>query len=135
MKKHNGNGVKFRGKPKEQLYAYISKNPITGCWIWEGALFRQSGYGQICNKALDKSPTTAHRASWQIHNGPIPEGKMVLHKCDVRRCVNPEHLYVGDNADNMKDRSERGRVHQRRFSCIGTPYKSDYSTFHDCIVL
>ena len=110
------NGVQYRGKPKEQLYDNIVKNPTTGCWLWQGAIFKTSGYGQFNNRALQKCPTTAHRASWEIHNGPIPEGKMVLHKCDIRLCVNPEHLYTGNNSDNMIDRSKRGYVHQMRLN-------------------
>lgn len=106
------NGVEFRGKPREQLYAKISKNEITGCWNWVGALFKVSGYGQFSNKALT-TLTTAHRASWLLHNGPIPEGLLVCHKCDNRKCCNPDHLYLGTNSQNMIDRSKRGYVHQR----------------------
>lgn len=116
MSEHRGNGVKYRGKPKKQLMDQISKNPTTGCWTWMGALFQGSGYGQFSNRMLAKSPTTAHRASWEIHKGPIPEGKMILHKCDNRKCVNPEHLYVGNNSENMIDRSKRGYVHQMRLN-------------------
>lgn len=114
MKEHRGNGMEFRGNPKEQLLSRITKNEVTGCWIWMGALFQGSGYGQFSNRALSKSPTTAHRASWEILRGPIPKGKMILHKCDNRKCVNPDHLYPGSNAQNMRDRSLRGFVHQRR---------------------
>lgn len=116
MKEHRGNGVEFRGKPKAQLLSRISKNPTTGCWNWMGAIFKGSNYGQFSNRALSKSPTTAHRASWEILKGPIPEGKMVLHKCDNRKCVNPNHLYLGDNSSNMRDRSQRGFVHQMRLN-------------------
>lgn len=115
MAKH-GNGVRFRGKPKEQFDFYVRKNPITGCWIWTGAIFKQNGYGQMTNNMLASVPITAHRAAWMLYRGPIPKGLMVLHKCDVRKCVNPEHLYVGNNADNMRDRSQRGIVHQRRLT-------------------
>jgi len=114
VKEHRGNGVEFRGDPKGQLLSRISKNPTTGCWIWMGALFQGSGYGQFSNRELSKSPTTAHRAAWEILKGPIPAGKMVLHKCDNRKCVNPDHLYCGSNAENMRDRSLRGYVHQMR---------------------
>lgn len=109
-----GNGVKFRGDPKAQLYDRISKNPITGCWNWIGGLFTANGYGQFNNKEISSKPTTAHRASWIIHNGPIPTGMMVLHKCDNRKCVNPDHLHLGDNQANMIERSQRGYVHQSK---------------------
>ncbi len=114
MKKHAGNGVKYRGNPKQQLLDNIVKNEITGCWLWQAGKFSQSGYGQFNNKLISKSPTTAHKAAWIIFKGQVPEKMMVLHKCDNRQCCNPEHLYIGNNSDNMIDRSKRGYVHQRK---------------------
>lgn len=52
---------------------------------------------------------STHRLSYEMHNGPIPKDLMVLHKCDNRRCCNPEHLYLGTNTDNIRDRDLRGR--------------------------
>lgn len=116
MKQHHaGNGLQYRGNPQKQFDDNIVKNPLTGCWLWKGAYFA-SGYGQINNKMLQKSPTTTHRASWELHRGKIPDGLMVLHKCDDRRCANPDHLYLGNNQDNMIDRSKRGVVHQMRLT-------------------
>lgn len=109
-----GNGVKYRGNPRQQFVDNISRNPVSGCWNWIGLTFHQSGYGQINNKALAPAPTTAHRAAWMLYRGPIPEGMMVLHKCDNRKCANPDHLYLGTNQQNMLDRSQRGYVHQMR---------------------
>lgn len=84
----------------------------SGCWLWTGAV-GSHGYGQIQAGARSRSghrtPTLTHRLSWEIANGPIQKGLFVLHRCDTRRCVNPEHLFLGTNADNMRDMNEKGR--------------------------
>lgn len=54
-----------------------------------------------------------HRVSWVIHNGAIPPGMAVLHRCDIGECVNPEHLFLGTQTDNMKDMQEKGRARGR----------------------
>lgn len=84
--------------------------PICGCWLWEKATFGR-GYGwffiaKIGRKRLSEK---AHRASWLIHFGDIPEGMHVLHRCDVPLCVNPSHLFLGTNLDNIKDRLLKDR--------------------------
>jgi len=75
------------------------------CWFWT-AYTNPSGYGMIRN---GKWMALAHRVSWTLANGRIPDGKQVLHHCDVRFCVNPSHLYLGTNADNIRDKVARGR--------------------------
>ncbi len=87
----------------------ILKDSATGCWNWPGAL-NQSGYGQI-GRNLGGAPKVAlcHRLSWEMHKGPIPPDLWVLHKCDNRRCCNPDHLFLGTNADNIRDRDQKGR--------------------------
>ncbi len=73
-------------------------NPLNGCWEWLGLL--QSGYGYLF--AFGKV-VRAHRFSFELFSGPIPADLMVLHRCDNRRCVNPNHLFLGDAGDNMRD--------------------------------
>lgn len=77
-----------------------------GCWEWQGYLY--FGYGKF---KIDGVGHGAHRASWMLHNGKIPAGLYVLHKCDNRCCVNPEHLFLGTAKDNAIDREtkQRGR--------------------------
>lgn len=69
------------------------------CWIWKREKI-YSGYGRL---SIGKRHFLAHRLSWMIHNGQIPSDKQVLHKCNVRACVNPDHLYLGTHTDNMRD--------------------------------
>ena len=80
--------------------------PDTGCWLWEGAKY-QNGYGWL--KVFGKV-VSAHRFSYELHKGSIPEGMHILHSCDVRHCVNPDHLRVGTHQENMREAAERGRM-------------------------
>lgn len=75
------------------------------CWLWEGAVFN-TGYGKIRRENKIK---LAHRISWELHFGHIPEGMCVCHKCDVPLCVNPGHLFLGTQKDNIQDKVNKGR--------------------------
>lgn len=75
------------------------------CWLWTGATY-PSGYGEFM---FDTSIVAAHRAAWRLTRGSIPEGTLVLHRCDVRACVNPAHLFLGSQLDNMRDMAHKGR--------------------------
>jgi hypothetical protein len=86
----------------------------SGCWEWQQTI-DASGYGRLTRAG--RQGVKAHRVAWECANGPIPDGLWVLHRCDNRRCVNPEHLYVGDRADNMADMVERGRS-TRKATCL-----------------
>jgi hypothetical protein len=82
--------------------------PNSGCWLWTGAVSRQ-GYGAVSRRIDGKRITLAHRYSWTIHRGSIPDGAQVLHRCDTPGCVNPDHLFLGDNAANVADKIAKGR--------------------------
>lgn len=78
------------------------------CWIWTAGVGISNGYGRI-NRGGDIGPEYTHRISWELNVGPIPDGMHVLHKCDVRRCVRPDHLFLGTNDDNVADMNAKGR--------------------------
>jgi hypothetical protein len=91
----------------ERFWRYVYRTPT--CWIWFGAK-KELGYGVMGRGRRGEGIIKAHRASWEIHHGPIPEGRNVLHRCDRPECVNPEHLYLGSLEDNARDMAMRDRV-------------------------
>ena len=99
-------------KPIEQrFWEKVNKETANGCWEWSSAV-RGNGYGAFFTHLLGEGRKChgAHRYSWMMVNGPIPEGLWVLHKCDNRICVNPDHLFLGDRTDNMRDCAKKKRV-------------------------
>lgn len=87
-------------------------NKTETCWLWTGSL-NQSGYGRINPGGGGSQPVETHRVSWEMAHGPIPDKAFVLHKCDVRNCVNPDHLFLGDNLANARDMIAKDRCQLR----------------------
>lgn len=90
---------------RKKLAKWVRK-PSCGCWLWTGAV-RDSRNTYGVTRVKGKS-TFAHRASYRAHVGPIPSGMFVCHVCDVKRCINPEHLYLGTPQQNIVDAWEKG---------------------------
>ncbi len=94
-----------------RFWRQVDKTPGQGpngkCWIWTGLRHRQ-GYGKLWD--YQGRIILAHRFSWELHNGPIPSGKLVCHDCDNPPCVNPEELFIGTHKSNMQDKIAKGRA-------------------------
>ena len=90
---------------RQRFNSSYTPEPMSGCWLWEGYCNKQ-GYGRI---SINSRLVSAHRLSWELHRGPIPNGLLVLHHCDVPACVNPDHLFLGTYQDNHDDSKKKGR--------------------------
>lgn len=107
-------GFDFHNKPgrrsksvEDSFHEKYVIEPNSGCWIWTASTFR-TGYGQF--NPRNGRIVTAHRFSWELHNGKIEDPSLcVCHRCDVRECCNPDHLFLGTHGDNQRDKIAKGR--------------------------
>lgn len=103
------NHKRFRGHNEARLKSKVLIDN-NGCWIWQNSV-TEAGYGTTILKGRLQG---AHRASWKVFIGEIPEGMQVNHKCHVRKCINPEHLYLGSQKENIADAIKANRRNTAR---------------------
>ena len=103
------------GRPRtpvvDRFWAEVDRSDADGCWLWQG--YRSPrGYGVLAgyDAAGNRKQLRAHRLSYEIANGPIPEPLIVMHSCDNPPCVNPAHLSLGTHLDNKQDSVRKGRI-------------------------
>lgn len=96
---------KSTSTPRDRLLSKVDTHHLLACWLWTGSKDKW-GYGHFY---LNGRTIGAHRASWIIHNGEIPKGQQVCHRCDTPACVNPTHLWLGSQTENLVDAFKKGR--------------------------
>lgn len=103
---------------QEALHLWLAERGVStgeGCWLWTGARLRKGSvytYGQLNVQGGHR--VLAHRYTWELANGPIPDQMVVHHHCENPSCVRPSHLFLGTQSDNLRDARMKGRLSGRR---------------------
>lgn len=110
LKKYGTTDAQIRSREPISIrfWLHVNKDAPSDCWEWAGAL-GPNGYGRT--SGFGKNDLVAHRVSYMLTKGDIPEGKIIMHTCDNRKCVNPDHLVAGTYLENMQDMTRKGRAY------------------------
>lgn len=106
--KTNDAGVALIKQSAARFWCKVAIKGVEDCWVWQSRATANGGYGAISFGRGYKE--RAHRVAWMLTNGPIPEGKCILHACDNPPCCNPKHLFIGTKLDNTHDAMKKGRL-------------------------
>lgn len=107
--------MRAAGSPADRFAEKTCPAPPSECLLWLGAV-NNMGYGMILVGGRGGKLTLAHRLAWELSHGPVPQGALVLHKCDTPSCVNERHLFLGDQFANMADMVQKGRSKSARMT-------------------
>ncbi|MCH7510215.1 MAG: HNH endonuclease [Proteobacteria bacterium] len=105
----------FLEKTVGRFWSKVDRSEVDGCWLWQGTLASPNDCGQRYgtfefSESGKRVYFRAHRFAWMVCNGRIPDGKVIMHICDVSLCVNPAHLRAATHAENIADRDMKGRT-------------------------
>lgn len=113
LMEENPEEVKYYNSIYDRFWSKVDKGGPDDCWNWKAAT--SGGYGTFSLGYEHFNERKAHRISYTLQNGSIPKGMVVMHTCDNTRCVNPNHLKVGTNFDNMRDMVSKGRSNYKKY--------------------
>ena len=133
LRQHGDAALTFNRSETAIAQRFWAKVDASGdCWEWTGQRHR-TGHGVFTVPGGTPRQQQAHRVSWEMHNGPIPEGMNVCHKCDNPPCIRPEHLFLGSQLDNLRDMIAKGRASwQRASNQLTPPNATTRPSFADC---
>jgi hypothetical protein len=115
--KHGTTALQGPPPDAERFWAKVAVGESDACWEWQASLDGK-GYGQFFPTGRRRGGVRAHRWAFEDRHGPIPPGRILLHECDNPRCVNPDHLRIGTQADNVRDMWDKNR-HPRGRQYVG----------------